>query len=179
MTRCSICHTLVQPADAAVTCDACTQEFHRTCWNELGGCATYGCTRAAEAGKPAPLQTVGAGWGDTKGCPACGQTIGSGLLVCRCGATFPYADPMTRPDFVAWRKEGEAASRLRRTLAGLFIASLTGLPAPVTGGVAVWIAWRSRKRLEGSDGTYLAMGYGAAALGATYTLMILLLALGF
>ena len=179
MARCSTCHTLVQETDAATTCGSCEQVFHRSCWNELGGCATYGCERAAAAGKPEMPRVVGAGWGDTKSCPACAATIGSGLLVCRCGAEFPYADPMTREDYRESRARSDAVRGTRRTLAGLFIASLAGLPAPVTGSVAGWIAWRDHRRLEGTDGTYLAMGYGAAALGATYALVFLLLLLGF
>lgn len=178
MSRCSTCHTLVHPHDAAVTCDSCRAEFHRSCWDELGGCATYGCERAAEAGKPAPPQVVGAGWGDTKSCPACGKAIGSGLLVCMCGAQFPYADPMTAEDYRAWLAKGAELGKVRKALLVLFLVSLAGLTAPVTGAIAVWIARRERHRMEGPDGTYLAMGYGAGALGATYTLAILLLLLG-
>jgi len=56
---------------------------------------------------------------------------------------------------------------------------LAGVPAPVLGPIAGWYAFTKRRQLEGSGGTYLAMGYGTAALGATYALMMLALALGF
>ena len=176
--RCSICRTLVQTTDASSTCESCLQTFHTSCWTELGGCATYGCEKAAVAEKPALAPVVGAGWGDTKACPACGATIGSGLLVCRCGAEFPYADPMTRDEYRVWRAKGNATRRVRTTLLVLFLVSLAGLTAPVTGAIAGYIAWRERTRMQGADGTYLAMGYGAAALGATHTLVILFLLLG-
>lgn len=168
----------MQPSDPSTTCDACRQVFHASCWAELGGCATYGCTRAPAVEKPAPPTIVGMGWGDTKPCPACGGTIGSGLLLCRCGAEFPYADPMTPAEYAAWKKKGDTARTARRTLLVLFVASLAGVTAPVTGAIAGFVAWRERKRMQGADGTYLAMGYGAAALGATYTIMILLLLAG-
>ena len=176
--RCTICHTLVQPSDATTACETCQQTFHASCWDELRGCATYGCSRAAEAQKPSAAAAVGAGWGDTKACPACGASIGSGLLICLCGAKFPYADPMTRADYGAWKRKEAETRGVKRVILALFLVSLLGLPSPATGATAAWMAWREKRRLQGTDGTYLAMGYGAAAVGATYTILFLLLLAG-
>jgi hypothetical protein len=178
MTRCSICHTRVQPTEPTEVCPECEQAYHATCWGEVGGCATYGCSKAPVTEKPPPPAQVGTGWGDEKTCPACQKTIASSVLVCRCGAKFPYADPMTRETWRTWNESQQAAHRGRRTLFLLFLFSLFGLPAPLLGPIAGAYAWRRRRLLAGADGTYLAMGYGAAALGATHLVAILCLAVG-
>lgn len=60
----------------------------------------------------------------------------------------------------------------------LFVLSLVGVTAPLAGPLAGLYAWFKRAVLAGTGGTYLAMGYGSAALGAIYTLLIVLIALG-
>lgn len=179
MSRCSICHTLVQPADAATACPECRQDYHQSCWDELGGCATYGCQRTVPARKPPPPANVGGGWGDTKTCPACHRPLGPSLLICPCGARFPHADPMAPHEYRAWLKEQAELKTSRRALTLLFVLSLFGLPAPFVGPVAGIFAYTRRHLLAGAGGTYLAMGYGTAALGLTYTVVIALLLGGF
>lgn len=178
MGRCSICYTRIQPSEATASCAECHQEYHRTCWQELGGCATYGCKAAAPAQKPPPPVLVGAGWGDTKDCPSCRAVIGSSLLVCRCGARFPWADPMTPAEYMTHLTREQGIRTAKRVLVGLFILSLAGFPAPLAGPIAAWYAWAKRADLGGANGTYLAVGYGAGALGALNTLLIVLLAAG-
>ena len=92
---------------------------------------------------------------------------------------FPYADPMTKDEYYQWLAKQEQINSARRSLVILFVVCLAGVPAPVIGPIAGWYAFTKRKQLEGAGGTYLAMGYGTAALGATYALMMLALALGF
>jgi hypothetical protein len=178
MARCSICHTLIQPSDEVQACPECSQEFHRECWNELGGCATYGCGEAAEAQKPEQPEYQRGGWGDDKTCPKCGRQITASLLDCRCGALFPYADPMTRVEYYEWVESEASLRRARLGLLTLFIVSLFGLVAPITGAIAAVVVYRFKDRLAGAQGTYLAMGYGSIALGSLYSLMIVLLVLG-
>jgi hypothetical protein len=177
--RCSICGTLVKEEDAATACPDCEQSYHTACWDEIGGCATYGCKSAAEAEKAAPPpRLVGAGWGDEKECPACSASIPSSRLVCRCGATFPWADPMTPAEYESWIAGQNEIVSTKRVILALFLASLLGPPAPLTGAVGLWYA-RSRKgSLHGADATYVAMAYGGAALGAVQAVTLLLLALG-
>ncbi|MFQ5844003.1 MAG: RING finger protein [Planctomycetota bacterium] len=178
MARCSICHTLIRAGEAATACPECRQDYHESCWTELGGCATYGCRRTVPAEKaPAPQQLYG-GWGDTKECPRCRREIGASLVVCHCGARFPDADPMTSDEYRTWSRLEEERARTRRTLVLLLLFSLVGLPAPLLGPIAGVVAHRKKALLAGADGTYLAMGYGTAILGATYTLFILLLLMG-
>jgi hypothetical protein len=178
MARCAICYTIVVESEPVTACPECRQDYHKSCWDEIGGCGSYGCKRAAVA-QPPPLPVlVGAGWGDTKPCPSCGLDIGSSLLVCRCGARFPWADPMTAAEYRDWVLRQQAISSARALLIILFLFSLVGLTAPVAGFVAGIYAWRRRAKLAGTGGTYLAMGYGSAAIGAVYTLLIVATALG-
>ena len=178
MARCSICRTLVQPSDETTSCDECGQTYHQSCWDGIGGCATYGCAAAAQAEKPPPPPVVGAGWGDTKTCPVCATEIASSLLVCRCGARFPYADPLSPAEYQGWLYDERQRSSSRKTLLGLFAGSLLGFPAPPLGAIAGWLAHRNRDELGGENGAYLALGYGTAVLGAAYSLVFLLLVLG-
>jgi hypothetical protein len=178
MTRCSICYTVVPAGEPVKTCPDCQQEYHASCWTEIGGCGSYGCKQAAVAKKPPPPVYLGAGWGDSKTCPNCALEISSSLLVCTCRARFPWADPMTRDEYARWR-EGEAAiKRSRQLLTVLFVGSLFGLTAPLAGPIAGIYAWLRRGRLAGTGGTYLAMGYASAAISAVYMMLIVLCALG-
>jgi hypothetical protein len=168
MARCSICGTLVQPADATASCPECKQEYHEGCWADLGGCATYGCKAAARAEKAAPPAVVGAGWGDEKECPACDETIASSRLVCVCGAVFPWAEPMTQAEYIEYCAGQEAIASARRVLLTLFVVSLSIFASPLSGPAAGIYAYRTRTELAGAGGVYLAMGYGSAILGVTY-----------
>jgi hypothetical protein len=178
MARCSICYTVIAQDEAVTSCSECTQEYHQTCWTEIGGCGTYGCKRAAQAQKPPLPVLVGAGWGDTKPCPACGLQIASSLLVCSCGAAFPWADPMTTADYGAWKDKEKRLKSARSALIWMFIGSLLAVTAPLVGPIAGVYAHRKRKELAGAGGTYLAMGYGSAALGVIYAILIAAVALG-
>jgi hypothetical protein len=178
VARCSICHTRIEQSDEVTQCDLCTQGYHATCWTELGGCGTYGCARAAVASKAPPPTVVGAGWGDTKQCPECDESIASSLLVCRCRARFPWADAMTRGEYREWKAEQDEISTSKKLLVGLFIGSLIGVTAPVCGPISGIYTYRHRKLLASENGTYVALGIGSTALGTAYTLIIALLALG-
>src|SRR5215213_6342136 len=175
MRRCSICKTLIQPSHVTTGCPYCYSAYHRECWQQLGGCATYGCS-AAPAPEELPLpSSVRGGWGDEKMCPQCEDNIPSSLLVCSCGARFPWADPMTRQEYEDWLKEKQQSSLARKGMVALFLISLSGLFAPLAGAIAGIYAYRSRKVLAGEAGSYLVLGYGTAAIGFFYSLTFLLL----
>jgi hypothetical protein len=178
MARCSICYTILAPNEPVTACPECQQDYHKSCWDEIGGCGSYGCKQAAVAQKPPLPVLVGAGWGDTKRCPQCGNEIGSSLLVCSCRARFPWADPMTPAEYSAWLDQQGAIASARKLLIVMFILSLIGLTAPITGPIAGIYAWAKRTQLAGTGGTYLAMGYGSAAIGAIYSILIVIVALG-
>lgn len=178
MARCSICYTILAEGEAVTTCADCHTDYHQSCWVEIGGCGSYGCKQAAVAQKPPLPVLVGAGWGDSKECPACANQIGASLLVCNCGARFPWADPIGRDEYLAIVARDRAVAGSRTALIWMFILSLLGLPAPVVGPIAGVYAYRKRTLLAGTGGTYLAMGYGSAALGGCYLLLIAIIALG-
>ena len=178
MTRCSICYTVLSNEEPVTSCPDCRQDYHTSCWTEIGGCGSYGCKQAAVAQKPPVPVLVGQGWGDSKSCPSCGLEIGSSLLLCGCGARFPWADPMTRDEYSAWVDKQQGIARSRLVLILLFIGSLLGIVALVTGPIAGVYAWLRRRRLAETGGTYLAMGYGSAAIGVVYGVLIVLTALG-
>jgi len=144
----------------------------------MGGCATYGCKAATVAEKPPMPTATTRGWGDEKTCPSCSKQILAGVMFCSCGARFPWADPMTPTDYQEWVSEEALIKSRRRQLVWLFVATILGIAAPVTGAIAGIQAYRSRTLLIGEAGTYLALGYGATLIGFVYTLVILLLMIG-
>lgn len=178
MERCTICHTMVAGSEETALCPECGATYHASCWDDIDGCATYGCPAAATAEKPPPPSFLGAGWGDEKTCPACGKNIAASMLACGCGALFPWADPMTKEEHLEWMLQQEARKRAKRLFVVLFAVSLPALIAPLTGLFAGWSAWAKREKLKGQDGAFLALGYGTAALGAAYAFIWLILAAG-
>ena len=178
MARCSICHTLIKDKDQTASCSECDNVYHKSCWDEMGGCATYGCAEAPVAEKTSPTSGHGRGWGDTKACPSCTREINSSLLVCMCGARFPYADPMSRSAYREYLDDLAGRKRARNLLLLLFFITFTGFPGPVTGPLAGVYAYSKRDLLTGVAGSYLALGAGTALLGICYGLIFLLLAIG-
>lgn len=178
MTRCSICHTRVLEHEEVQTCRECGQAYHAECWRDNGGCATYGCPAAPAGEKPILLRHAGAGWGDEKTCPACGATLPAAMLGCRCGAIFPWADPITPPEYADWLAKNARRRETRRLLVVLFVLAILAIPAPIAGGVAAWVARSRRDLMTGPDGTFLALGWGTAVIGATWTLVFAALAMG-
>jgi hypothetical protein len=167
VARCSICGTRIRDDEQPRACPDCDQAYHEGCWDEIGGCATYGCKSAATPEKPPP-EPVHAGWGDEKVCPVCDDSIASSLLVCPCGARFPWADPMTRAELDAWRAREREIQSAQRVLTILLVLSVAGVGAPICGPYAAHYAHARRAMLSGPNGVYLAMGYASAALGAAY-----------
>jgi uncharacterized membrane protein len=85
---------------------------------------------------------------------------------------------MTLQEYETWMQAEERSSLARKGLVALFLISLIGFVAPLTGPIAGIYAYRSRKILTGGAGSYLALGYGAATIGVVYFLIFLLLYLG-
>ena len=86
---------------------------------------------------------------------------------------------MTVEDYRDWLKDEEEMDTRRKQLVVLFILTILGLLAPLTGSVAGIQAYRSRTLLVGETGTYLALGYGAAVIGVVYAVVFVLLYVGF
>jgi hypothetical protein len=174
---CPICQTAIGPAEAVVTCPECRQVHHKDCWTEVGGCSTYGCAKAPEATKEGPSSPVPlAAWGDTKRCPACGETIKAIALRCRfCGEDFETVDPLTVRDLSRQVNQQVKRGALQNGVIALFAVSLLlGCLAPITLMVALGVVLPNRKALARSGPFYVLLGYSAIGLSALYSILLLL-----
>lgn len=86
---------------------------------------------------------------------------------------------MTKDEFKDWKTEDSLRKQRRIEMIVLFVITIFGVFAPLTGTIAGIQAYRSRTILIGEIGTYLALGYGAAVIGLVYTIVFLLLLIGF
>jgi hypothetical protein len=172
---CAICQSATSPGEAVLVCPSCDQVHHRECWNEVGGCATYGCENAPTTEKTASSEAPRAAWGDTKKCPACGEKIKSIALRCRyCGTDFETVDPLTLKDL---RKQVVKEERLQTTktlVITLFILSVLGCPAPIVAVAAPCYVLPKRKTIARAGPAYLVMGYSAIAISLLYSILFLL-----
>jgi len=177
-STCTICQTTIAAGEEVTACPQCRLGYHAACWAENGGCATYGCPAAPKTAKAA--ESAGAdgsrqGWGDTKKCPYCGETIRAAALKCKfCNEVFPSADPLTARELrqEETRKLQRVAERSRATT--YFVISMLSLGAPVTAAIGgLWI-FRDRskfKKLDATDQVLVLAGFGVSCLVAMIMLI--------
>lgn len=126
---CQICLHAVDDGEMIQLCPACHTRYHQECWEELGGCATYGCPRMVEIKKSEDVSPTY--WGATeKKCPVCIEQIPITVLICpHCKTKFSDTRPMTREDLLP-PQEDPALAGYRKTAVWLFIFSLLGCTSP-------------------------------------------------
>ncbi len=172
---CAVCQSAIGPNEAVLVCPSCDQVHHRECWEEVGGCATYGCENAPATEKTAVAEAPRAAWGDTKKCPACGEKIKSIALRCRyCGTEFDTVDPLSLKDL---HKQVVSEERLQVTktlVIVLFVMSLLGCPAPIVAIAAPCYVLLKRATIAKAGPAFLVMGYSAIAISLLYSILIFL-----
>lgn len=174
---CAICQGPFVPGVQVVPCDACALPFHPECWQENGGCGTYGCTRMPKTVKaPGAGAPATAGWGDVKTCPHCRREIKSMALKCRwCGASFDTADPLSTEEYRADRASRVEMAGARSKALILFFLSLVGCIAPVMVVIDwIWVL-SNRKTLRRIPGPHLVLGWAACAIATFYCLLMAIL----
>lgn len=167
---CQVCRSPIALGEKVCACPECRSAYHRECWDEIGGCATYGCKLMPSDAKDEPGSAESSqGWGEEKVCPRCGKTIRSMAVKCRfCKERFPSAVPMTSAEYRAWSESQASLGPARRNAILAFVLSLFAFLAPVLLiVVGVWV-WRCRKELHRIGPPHEVLAYGAVILSALY-----------
>lgn len=176
-TICPICQSPIAADEACLSCPDCDQIHHEECWQEIGGCGTYGCKQAPAVVKPEAV-TPGTAWGDQKQCPVCGETIKSVAILCRyCKTKFATADPLTRKDLYRQATRANEQWGLQTTTIVLFIFTLLGFTAPLAGLVSSAYLLPKQDQLWKCGPLYLILAWATLVLSGLFTVMILVFAI--
>ena len=91
--NCPVCCTTIEQGDDVVVCPDCSMQYHKDCWNDNNGCATYGC-KSAGCLNPPPMTVdvsmdtphINPQGGSSIRCPHCNTSLEQGSPFCwSCG----------------------------------------------------------------------------------------------
>lgn len=173
---CSICQTSLSSEDSMKVCGHCKSEFHLDCWDENGGCATYGCINSPKAEKINEQFQEQTFWGvETKTCPMCGETIKVSELRCPyCNELFDTIVPITSQEIKDRITKRPQDSRENKGAILIFICGLLGITAPFNlffGGI--WYQ-QNRKKLKEASPTYNLLAIVGLSVSVIYSLLIVI-----
>ncbi len=157
---CAICQTPIARGELIVACPSCEAPYHADCWQENGGCGSYGCALSPSQVKEDGPQEGSSYWGqEDKACPACGKRIRLAALRCRhCGHILPSR----APDATRARPPSTGAAALV-----LFVLGLLPCSAPlalVVGGPLLFFGWGRARRWPATRRAMAVTGVIAAAV---------------
>jgi len=125
---CKACLLPLREGEPTELCPSCATPCHKDCWEEVGGCAVYGCPRMVETHK---AEAVIAYWGASeKVCPLCAETIPVAALECpECKLALDDIRPLSREALKP--QEDPALARYRRRAGWLLFFSAIGCTSPL------------------------------------------------
>ncbi len=167
LQRCIICQLAIQTEEESVTCEKCQCVFHAECWQDLGGCGTYGCENSPTLQKESLAQS-------TKKCPFCQESIPADTMACPyCRERFNTILPQTAQDIVRERWGPRRAPSIKENKGALwvFICGLLGITAPfnlIIGG-----SWylQNRRALKSVSPMYNLLAIVGLAVSVIYSLI--------
>ena len=166
ITVCGICGHPLVAEQLLLSCPACERPFHRECWEELGGCATFGCSRMVETKKPDEQINY---WGASKKqCPMCAESIPVSALECPCCHTnFDDIRPMAKTDLVK-PVEDDNVRAMRRRAAWLLFFNAIGITSPIAVVVALLWYLRGKQEIARADPSSRALILISITIGLIY-----------
>jgi len=171
---CTICQTSFLPDETIKKCERCKCKFHLECWNENGGCATYGCINSPKMTKTSEQFWEQTFWGTkTKICPMCRETIKVGELRCPyCNEQFDTIEPISSEEIKDRLTKRPQDIRENKGAILIFICGLLGISAPfnlVFGGI--WYQ-KNRKKLKEASPIHNLLAIVGLSVSVIYTLLI-------
>jgi len=173
---CGLCHQSIQPGDPVHRCPSCHAPTHAECWEENGGCGTYGCPKAPELAKQSSVSSP-TWWGqDQKQCPVCGKEIKAAALRCRhCEAQFETAAPLTPEEYQQKLEIKDSKGRSESWSVVLFIAGVIPCTSPLALLVGGCVMWFNRERVKYMRPLHKILAQLGLALSALWLLLALLI----
>lgn len=170
ITVCGICLHPFMVKQQLILCPACGRPFHPECWEELGGCATFGCSRMVETRKPDEQINY---WGAReKNCPMCAESIPISALECPyCHTSFDDIRPMAKADLIK-PVESYDVRRMRHRAAWLLLFNAIGITSPVAVVVALFWYVREKGGILRSDSSSRALILTSIAIGLLYLFLL-------